>query len=102
MNTRVEFVPTTLFVCLQRIWERKATHMLKYASQTESKAGRNPQVTVDLRHILVREPPTARMKWKQIEEREGDKMAHLEHLRNATLWISITPNPSLQQPPSPC
>src|SRR6218665_2267638 len=69
MNTRVEFVTTgcstTLFVCLQRIWKR-TTHILEDSSHTESKAGRNPQVTVNLRRHLVREPPAARMKWKRI------------------------------------
>src|SRR6218665_1551004 len=95
MNTRVEFVPTgcsiTLFVCLQRIRERTSTHMLKDASQTESKAEWNPQVTVDLHRHLVREPPAAWMKWKRIEEREGDKMAHLEHLRGLNQQQKATP-----------
>jgi len=95
MNTQVEFVPTgcstTLFVCLPRIRERKAAHMLKDDSQTESKAGRNLQVTVDLRRHLVREPPAARMKWNRIEQREGDKMAHLEDLGGLNQQLKATP-----------
>src|SRR6218665_3827395 len=65
--------------------------MLKDDSQTESKAGRNPQVTVDLRRHLVREPPGARMLWKRIEQTEGDKMAHLEDLRGLNQQSKATP-----------
>ena len=94
-----EIVPTgckpMLCLCLQRIWDRTATHIFKDASQTESKAGPNPQATVGPSRHLVRELPAAQMKWKWIGgEREGDEMVHLEHLRGLKQPKAVQPSAS--------